>query len=205
MGQAVFSVNAVGFVKVTVPAGFTIIANPLNNTAPNGNTVSNLFPSIPDGTTIYKFNGTGYIINSAAVIPPDPAIWDDDNMTLVPGEGAFIKNGGTTPFDVVFVGDVMQGSLSNALPAGFSLKSSQVPQSAPLSDSDAVATNDLGFPAADGDTIYLFRNGAYVIDSWIGAGANVWDPDIPTPNVGEGFFVKKAAAANWTRSFNVNQ
>jgi hypothetical protein len=210
MGQAVFSVNAVGFVKKTIPGGFSIIANPLNNTASNGNTVSNLFPNVPDGTTLYTFGTNGFAINSAAVIPPAGPIWDSPNDTLLPGTGVFILNPGTTPFDVVFVGEVMQGTtppLSNPLPQGFSLKASQVPQSAPLNDKDTNPNNDLGFPAADGDTVYLFRNNNYVINSFIGAPVNAWDTTdgtAPVPDVGEGFFVNKLAAANWTRSFSVN-
>jgi hypothetical protein len=60
MAQAVYSVNAVGFVKVTVPAGFSMIANPLK--APT-NTVGALFADAPDGTTVYKYDGTNYSVN----------------------------------------------------------------------------------------------------------------------------------------------
>jgi hypothetical protein len=208
----VFSVNAVGFVKVNVPTNFSIIANPLDNKASNGNTVSNLFAgaALADGTTIYKFDGSNYVINSAIVISPTEVVWDDPNMTLVPGEGAFIRNPGAGPFEVIFVGDVKTGSLSNALPTGFSLKSSQVPQSAPVNDNDANANNDLGFPAADGDSIYLFANGNYDIRSFADPDLNpatpdgIWDPSVPTPRVGEGFFVRKVAASSWNRTFNVN-
>jgi hypothetical protein len=141
--QQVFSVNAVGFVNVVVPPGFSMVANPLNAAT---NTVPALFAGVPDGTTVYKFDGTSFLVNTL-----DLGEWGIPAQTLVPGEGAFIRNPGTAPFTVTFVGEVMQGSLSNPLPAGFSIKSSQVPQSA------AVATV-LGFPAADGDTIYQFVN-----------------------------------------------
>jgi hypothetical protein len=187
MAQAVYSVNAVGFVKVTVPAGFSMIANPLK--APT-NTVGSLFADAPDGTTVYKYDGTNYSVNGK-----DFGEFANPTQPLEPGEGAFIQNGGT-PFDVIFVGEVMQGSLSNAIPAGFSIKSSQVPQSAQL---DTV----LGFPAVDGDLVFRYNNatGAYQTHTYdFGA----WDT-APVPNVGESFFVSKAAAANWTRTFNVNQ
>jgi hypothetical protein len=187
--QQVFSVNAVGFVNVVVPAGFSMIANPLN--APT-NTIPALFAGVPDGTTIYKFDGTSYSLNTL-----DLGEWGLPTQTLLPGEGAFIRNPGTAPFTVTFVGEVMQGSLSNPLPANFSIKSSQVPQAG------AVATL-LGFPAADGDTIYQFVSAqqAYVIHT---LDLGEWSGGEPNIAVGESFFSKKVAAGNWTRTFSVNQ
>jgi hypothetical protein len=189
MAQQVFSVNAVGFVNVAVPPGYSMIANPLNAAT---NTIPALFAGVPDGTTIYKFNGTTFSVNGL-----DLGEWSDPAQTLLPGEGAFIRNPTAAAFQVTFVGEVMQGSLSNPLPAGFSIKSSQVPQSAAL---DTV----LGFPAADGDTVYQFSNAqnGYVIH---GLDLGEWSGGVPVPAVGESFFVKKAAAANWTRTFSVNQ
>jgi hypothetical protein len=190
VAQQVFSVNAVGFVNVVVPPKFSMIANPLN--APT-NTIPALFAGVaPDGTTIYKFDGTSYSVNTL-----DLGEWGIPTQTLLPGEGAFILNPGTTPFTVTFVGEVMQGSLSNPLPANFSIKSSQVPQSA------ALATV-LGFPAADGDTIYQFVSASqnYVIHT---LDLGEWGGGEPVPAVGESFFVKKVAAGNWTRTFSVNQ
>src|SRR5438046_2589052 len=54
--QAVYSVNAVGYVNKVIPPGYSMIANPLNNTAANGNTVAVLFPSVPNGTSIFQFD-----------------------------------------------------------------------------------------------------------------------------------------------------
>jgi hypothetical protein len=187
--QQVFSVNAVGFVNVVVPPNFSMIANPLN--APT-NTIPALFAGVPDGTTIYKFDGTSYTVNTL-----DLGEWGLPAQTLVPGEGAFIRNPGTAPFTVTFVGEVMQGSLSNPLPANFSIKSSQVPQAG------TVATL-LGYPAADGDTIYQFVSAqqAYVIHT---LDLGEWSGGEPNIAVGESFFSKKVAAGNWTRTFSVNQ
>ena len=53
---AVYSVNAVGYVNLTVPAGLSLIANPLDAT---DNTIANVL-KVPAGTQIYKFNGTGF-------------------------------------------------------------------------------------------------------------------------------------------------
>src|SRR6266480_2545573 len=105
----VYSVNAVGYVNLTIPTGFSMIANPLNNTAANGNTVSNLFPSVPIGTTIYKFDNVAgtYSINQFSF-----AGWGSPNDTMLPGDGAFIRNPTASPISVTLVGEVMQGPLS---------------------------------------------------------------------------------------------
>jgi len=188
----VYSVNAVGFVNVTVPTGFSLIANPLN--APV-NTLGGVLGSVPNGTLFYKFVDGAYQIFSKNF-----GSWDNPDVTLAPGEGGFIRNTGQ-PYTVTFVGEVMQGDetvLTVALPQGFSIKSSMVPQELPLSTSDE--SPSLKFPAANGDRIYFFRSGAYEIYSY---SFGQWDAP-PIPKVGESFFVRKSAATTWTRSFSVN-
>jgi hypothetical protein len=188
----VYSVNAVGYVNLEIPPGFSMIANPLDAGAGN-NTVANLLPGVPEGTALYKFDsGTGqYTINDFIF-----GEWSVPTMSMAPGEGAFIRNPGAEAFTVTFVGEVMQGTLTTPIPAGFSILSSKVPQSAQL---DTV----LGFPAAEGDFVYRFSNALnqYSIHSFI---FGEWDV-APVPAVGESFFVNKAGAATWTRDFSVNQ
>lgn len=194
MAQTVFSVNAVGYVNVDVPAGFAMIANPLQTT---NNSVAALFPNVPDGTTIYKFNAGSFNESSTFLF----GAWANPTMTLDPGDGAFINNVGTTPLRLTFVGEVLQGALTTAIPAGFSIKASKVPQAGPL---DGTAAGELGFPIADDDTIYKFNRTTqrYTIHSFVFGG---WQGDgRPTIDVGESFFVSKAAAATWTRNFSVN-
>jgi len=186
----VYSVNAVGYINLSVPVGFSLIANQLDAGTGN-NIVSKLFTGVPGGTTLYKFTGGKYTIDG---YDPD-AGWDDPNMTLAPGEGAWILNNSAAAVQVTFVGNVPQGTLTTAVPSGFSIVSSQVPQSAQL---DTV----LGFPVVGGDTIYFYRGGKYVITGY--------DPDAgwdtsPVPNVGESFWVSTKAAKTWTRTFSVNQ
>jgi len=188
MAQSVFSVNAVGYVNVDLPKGFSIIANPLDAGAGN-NTVSKLLASVPDGTTVYKFVNGAFTVNTL-----DLGEWTNPNESLNPGEGAFVRS--PSAAKVTFVGEVPQGSLSTAVPAGFSLKASQVPQSGKLD-------TDLGFPAQDGDTVYQFNNakGSYDVHT---LDLGEWSGGAPTPKVGEGFFVKVAKATTWARTFSVN-
>jgi hypothetical protein len=117
-------------------------------------------------------------------------------MTLVPGEGAFVKIPDTSePVTVTFVGEVMQGSLSLPLPAGFSIASSQVPQADNL--------DNLGFPAVKQDIVYKWDGAGYAPYS-VNVITGAWNPEVPMVEVAEAFFVKKAAAVNWDREFSVN-
>ena len=66
----VYSLNAVGYINVTCPPGFSIIANQLNT---GNNVITNLFTVPSNGSqdfdTIYKFVNTGTIPARAATLP----------------------------------------------------------------------------------------------------------------------------------------
>jgi hypothetical protein len=191
----VYSVNAVGYVNTTLVPGFNLISNPLDNKS--GNSVANVFGTqLPFGSTVYKYTGTGYI----TMLYDDLTGWPATatSTTVMPGEGMFVRVPGAANVTVTFVGDVMQGTLSNPVPAGFSIRSSQVPQ-------EGTATA-LQFPEADGDTIYQYESTRAVPGYYTSLrDFGVWTPPLKTLKVGEAFFVRKAAAGNWTRTFNVNQ
>jgi hypothetical protein len=92
------------------------------------------------------------------------------------------------------------------VPNGFSMVSSVIPQSAGL--------DVLGFPVNENDTVYRFDNtlfgGKGGFKSYNFSADNPppgWTPSIPTPNVGESFFVASdplfGGARTWHRSFVV--
>ena len=195
LAQTVYSVNAVGFVNVDCPPGFSLIANPLAATA---NTVVALFPNAASGTVIFKFNpATGGFVSSS--FSSFLGTWSDPTMTLVPGEGFFYKNPGATTVVNTFVGNVQQGTLTTSLGSGFTLVSSQVPQ-------QGLVSTDLGLPNDAGTTIFTYSNAAnsyssFAYSSFLGG----WSPNEPTVSVGQGFFVKRSAVGSWSRTFSVNQ
>jgi hypothetical protein len=196
----VYSLNVVGYYNVTVPQnGYFMIANQLNTT---NNTLGSLIQSPSDGLTfVYKFINGGYQANSWNSYTPG---WDYPGWTLNPGETAFFQDLGTPGGQTItFVGEVMQGALSNPLPAGGALgfRSSMVPQQA-----SAVV---LGIQGEDNDFMYVYNGGGYTvydyqsyIPGWEG-GNN--DPNGPTLLVGQGFGYKKLTGANnaWVRNFTV--
>jgi hypothetical protein len=176
----VYSLNVVGYVNVPLAAGFNLIANPLNNT---NNSLNTLFPSAGFGDAIFTWDSAGSTFVSSLYL----GSWSP-NLTLNPGQGFWY--GANAAMTNTFVGEVMQGSLTNPVPAGFSMKSSQVPQADTLSN--------LGFPAGFGDTVFYYRGGAFVSSLYLGS----WSPDL-TVGVGEGFWIGASVAANWVRNFTV--
>jgi hypothetical protein len=190
----VYSVNAVGYINVTVPPGYSLIANQLKAASSK---VSDLLTGVPGGTKIFKFDNAknAYVVNG---YDSDFQAWDSTTMTLDPGEGAFIFNPSkTASFNVTFVGEVPQGDVSINIPAGYSIISSKVPQAGGL--------DTLGYVPAASDAIFRFDNAknAYSVYRY-DADFQAWDPGTPSVNVGESFFILKAAAGKWTRTFTVN-
>jgi len=235
----IFSVNAVGYVKQTIAFGnLALIANPLNQ--PN-NDLNVILPLKDDGTqdgvSIYRFANGSYrsTITWVSAGPGMGGVWftpDGGNATVVnPGEGFFVYNNsqGGLAVDLTWVGEVMQGNLSNPIPANgsLSIRSSQVPQSAALGDSQAAnAGSTLGFPATVNDLVYVFD---VPTQAYLGTYTYIApDPSLPCdpvanpcqwfsatdPNplgpvipVAGAFFVIKtdaAASVNWARTFSVN-
>ena len=190
----VYSVNAVGYVNKSIPAGFSIVANPLNN---GGNKISDVFGANPGSLTVYRFGDAGFSINS---YDTDFEEWDDGDATVAPGEGFFVLNSGDAAVNITFVGEVPQGNLSNGLPQGFSIRSSQVPQEGKLDV-------DLGFPTDEAVTVYQFGAAGYSISAY-DSDFEEWDTaDAQGPVVGvaEGFWVLRDSATNWTRSFSTSE
>jgi len=217
----VYSVNAVGYVNITVPVNqFALIANPLNGTNNQLNTILPL-PEEAVGTLLYSWD------NNTQSLSSDPPTWLGSaagwfnslgpvTTPLDPGQAVFIQAlgapAGATTLNITFVGEVPQGTLVNTL-AGlnkFSFLSSIVPQAAPVGAPGAAGTLEL--PSEVGDLIYLFEAGAYT-PAYTSLGGGVWvDKDGvtitsgPTIPVAAGFVFQQISSSgtSWTRTFNVN-
>lgn len=200
----VYSANAVGYVNLTLQPGFSLIANPLDNT---NNGINVLFAGFPSTTRIYRFNA-----DQTYTVATKVGANFNTNMVMDPGQGFFINIPGATPVTVTFVGEVPQGNLSNPLiPGAYQIRSSQVPQALNLGRPNTpVGTQTLQFPANIGDVVFQF-NGTYTTASFVNVAGGRWSgaagAEGPIINVGSSFFLFKAAAGSpnaWTRTFSVN-
>jgi hypothetical protein len=212
----VYSANAVGYVNMTVPAGLSIIANPLNGSPDNSlNTV--LFLTDGDiGATIFRFDTGTQAFGDAIQWGGTFLGWltanpDPDWVVLAPGEAFFIQT--IVPASVTWVGEVPQGNLSNPLPGDglLSMRSSQVPQAAQIGSPGV----GLEFPGVTGDTLFIFDNGTSNYKEpyqylgglgWLDANPDTEGLDGPTIQVGTGFFLQQGfgSASSWDRTFSVN-
>src|SRR5690349_6980992 len=101
----VYSVNAVGYVNVAAPAGYSMISNPLNAVAGN-NTVAKLFapanvsPSLPFNSKVYIFDNSTGLFRTVTYSPLSQA-WSPTGPTgadsvIDPGNGVFFQNAGAS-------------------------------------------------------------------------------------------------------------
>jgi len=184
----VYSLNVVGYYnRTTVAHQFTMIANQFVTT---NQTIAKILAGVPDGTTVLKWTGVAFAPDNYS----SDFGWDDENITLLPGEGFFLKNNANTNFTVTFVGEVNQNTNTTTYAANvYKMSSLYTPQAGLLSTA-------FGFPAGNGDTVLKWSGTAYapsIFDSDFG-----WDNE-PDLAVGDGFFVKATGARTWTRSFTV--
>jgi hypothetical protein len=220
----VYSLNAVGYINVDVPPGWSIIADQLYATnqqtsqsldaifAPqllNGGATT---PDPYTGVILFPYANGGFqaaliveqTIAGAAPFWSSPA--EAVGTSFNPGQAAFIFNP-NADFQITFVGQVPQGTVTNQLAFGWNLVSSVIPQTGALD-------TDLGVVPGFQDIVFIYQNGGYkAANIWEqGSGTPFWSLlSSPTNTVGSGFFylnVNLAGSANptnyWVRTFNVN-
>src|SRR5688500_9409874 len=85
----VYSVNMVGYINHTIPSGFSMLANQLNNSPDNK--VVTLFPAPPEGTQVYKFDAQS---DTFQFMQFADGMWEGDegfaDVAVGPGEGIWI-------------------------------------------------------------------------------------------------------------------
>jgi hypothetical protein len=206
MAQAVYSVNAVGYVNTTVPKKqFAMISNPLN--APTNTVNALLGGQVPDTFQVYIYiPKAGYTNTLTYDAVLDNSFGPDgDKFTIVPGGGAFVRNPSTNDVTITFVGEVPQGPLKVDLFPGFQIVSSPVPQQD--------TPSKLGLTGEDGDAIYQWNlpenPNAYEVSAWDVLSeppkfASSRTQQEPVIHVGEAFWLLKKNAGSWTRTFSVN-
>jgi hypothetical protein len=129
---------------------------------------------------------------------------DGNVTTLRPGEGALILSPvGSPDLTNTFVGEVLQGSLTNTFVTGYQLAGNMVP--------DSGSVTNLGFAPSSGPPASrllkwdssLATQGDWVTYTKTAFGAG-WSPSAPNLNVGEGFLLlSQPAGYSWVRNFTV--
>jgi hypothetical protein len=227
----VYSINAVGYINVTLPPGYSIITCPLIcGTDPAHPTLTNdvnvLFPnaSAYSYATIQAFNNGGTFGNDDV---SQFGSWQNggDTFTLLPGAAAFFLNPSANNMTATFVGTVPQGSLTNTLYAGYNLVGSMVPTSGDLTQNTIMnGGSATGFgPTGPGqyDSILFYDSASnghggqigyagtgdsveFSFGSWSGGTGLNGAPAFT--GVTTGFFYFNANSKyNWVESFTISQ
>jgi hypothetical protein len=205
MAQAVYSVNIVGYVNLSLAPGFNLVANQL--TASPNNKLDTVLPAAVLESQVLKFANNNYSSDiSDGTSWLDAGTGNPSATTVSPGEGFFFFNPGSTPVTSTLVGEVKTGNgLTVPLPPNFSLDSSIVPQDISLSAANGfpqvLEMQYLTFNAATQNyNTALINDGTGWLDS------NTGNPADAKPLVGQGFFIFNPGSTtlNWTRNFNPN-
>ena len=171
---------------INAPPGFSMIANQCNNAGVGGNTLNNLYPGVPAGSKIIKWNKVGQVFEPQSVF--SGSVWSP-NYTLNPGEGAFFFNPTATPVVLNSSGTTPTPSLPLVIPpTGCCIVSRQVALAGGYVDI-------VGLPPVGGDAVYRFDPAtanylAYFFDDSI----QDWIPSAPIANVGESIWICRGGA-----------
>ncbi|MCH2592422.1 MAG: Ig-like domain-containing protein [Pedosphaera sp.] len=187
-----YSKNAIGFARVTYPKGKSLIANPLDRE--DGNTVANLFASLPEGSSLAKLDeASGELVVNVF----EGGAWADPAMVLKPGEGAVFDNAGEGQIAIEYFGVALQGDLDSAIPARAVFRSAITPLEGGIS-------TVLGLPTAEGLQVQLLDNdsSSYVTHTYT---ADAWQPSEPVIALGQAFRVISDTALEWQQSVAYNE
>jgi hypothetical protein len=217
--QNVYSLNAVGYINVTLYPGYNLITCPLLSSPDN--TINTLFSNTGgafNGDSIYLFqNGVGYSL----ITQGRAGSWNNSGgtNTIMPGQAVFYFNHNATNETNTFVGTVPGGSITNTLVPGYNLVGSVVPTSGDLYSNSISALSNT--TPNIGDLFYVFDptvqsyTFAYKVVNIAVAknGTSPWQEsqggDPVVPNVGEGFFylnnTTTSTPISWVENYTVNQ
>lgn len=195
--EPVYSQNVVGWYKVQLPAGFSMIANQLNY---SDNSLNAILNSVPLGSQILKwdpaiqsFSGSIDYFGPAFGGWVDPLTLTPTEVTLHPGEGAFINLPEATT--LTFRGEVTQGLHLFCISPLFSIVGH------PLPSSQSAPWNHPLFQPTVGDQLLYWDNSSQsftatvdyfgpAFGGWIDA--MTFTPVNPTVAIGESVFYNSA-------------
>lgn len=134
----------------------------------------------------------GLSLNQFTVAVAADGQWSAPDLSLTPGEGAVFYNPGTNNYTATFVGEVEQGHLTNAIPAGLSLVSSKAPLGGAVSSVLLLSSN----PA---DQVILWNGTEFV--TYTLQSDQIWSPSEPQIPPGGACFIRANQSFVWQRTF----
>jgi hypothetical protein len=202
---SVYSLNIVGYASLTIPSGYSLLANPLSAGTRNG--ADEIMPII-DGELILtwtgtKFNQTGYDSSFGGWVGADGTTATTP-PALPPGQGFFFFNPNPAT-NVTFVGQVVPGPSSTntlTLGTGYSLVGSPLPANV-----TTITNTPVNLPIIDGMLILTWNGTKYTqtgydtsFGGWVAADGTTASV-APPYAIGQGFFLFNPGAPQaWNQS-----
>jgi len=164
---ALAPLHIIGYVNVTVGAGFGMIACPLIGSPDN--TVGTLLDNANgdyNGDAVYFYNpGTGGFdvdkalpIGDGGTTNANGWLFGGTNV-LAPGAACWFQNAQSNAVTITFVGEIPEGFLTNTLVPGYNLVSSILPTSGDLCTNSPLSLTNYN----EGDAIYTYSGGSFTI------------------------------------------
>jgi hypothetical protein len=223
----VYSQNIVGYANVKINGGqYNMLSVPFSAGVSNGaNEVFNgnyaLNPGyLPDGTILYKWNGTSFDGNMYDVSAgADANNWYNgdesataDTPVLVPGQGFFLVPPAGTTFTNLYAGTVAVNvgaqNVMTVIGGHYNMVGCVIPAEG------AVSNAVINMYPPDGTILYRWNGISFdgnMYDVSAGADANNWyngdesaTANTPVITVGQGFFVVPPSTWLWTNSLPAN-
>lgn len=193
----VYSLNVVGYVNKSFTSGnYTLVCNPLSNGANDLNTI---MPNAPAFSQVNLWDPVAFDF-SPSIPTFNGGVWSP-NPVIPPGVGFFVIAG--ADFTNTFVGNVLQGSVTNPVPllggGAYLALGNAVPVGGSLVNVLA------GYTPSNFDQINTWDPVATDFSPAIPTfNGGVWSPDINLP-VGDGFFLIRSSASTttWVQNFTV--
>lgn len=222
----VFSANVVGYYNVSLaPKKSTLVTGQLPSsgtaTTLNNDMVNFDDQNAADGSVLLIWNGAAFTTYTFVGPANGGPAWADQggNATtnsLPLGTSAFLQNPGTVARTITFVGQVVQGTVTNKLNLGSFFYALSVPIAtnvdSTIGNMNTASTDGdvlLHWNPASGpsggvgayDAVYTFVSAANGGPAWADQGGN---QAFPIFKVGEGFsYQHLGGASNWISSFTV--
>jgi hypothetical protein len=194
----VYSQNIVGYINVPLNTGFNLVANQLDydGTGTNNTILTAVGTNFPSGTQVLAWSPSGGNFTTARLLASGK--WSGNNGVVTnamnPGSGFFVSV--AAPTNITFVGNVITGTNTYPVVAGFQIVAPSGPVAGTLD-----TTN--GYVPTTGDQVLVWNNagGNYtthrkLASSWSGGG----DAQL---TVGQSVFLDAVGAKTWTQVLNV--
>ncbi len=198
VGSGTVCSRAYGFSRVqTPPAGWAMVANQLG-TQPT--LVSAMFDALPQGTVVYRWNGSAYETCIYTTDDDDNPIWTQDVLVAL-GEGVWVHAPLNLAIQSALIGEVNEGHLLNPVPMGWSIRGSVVPQEGGIAST-------LGFSPSLNDRVEIYDPSQpggwrYYVYQYDDDDILTWIPSEPVAKVAEAFWIQTPAAKQWVRDFAI--